>query len=299
MTTIFNAAGSNRPNPFSTILTSLSAPDTSASALDSISGQVIKTVTNSPDPATALWQLWDAFFIPIATSPSTHVPSLALLSALRARDPTLPTNVEPNSDAALSLRSHIDDSEGKLHWSALPRFGWQWRDFHDILEANRQWHDREGYFATFVQFLATFLEETKGKNEVHPINVFYACSNILERKGPEEEKVGEEDEAKFSPGELWKMDVRVAATWVKHGGWALWEADQGELRGHCPAALDWETELWPRKDGLTRERWVLWAARLRGLGVEGVFDEELTTLVNEAAAVVEGLLGETPTAPTW
>ncbi|KAK0719219.1 hypothetical protein B0H67DRAFT_572694 [Lasiosphaeris hirsuta] len=293
MTCIFKDPGSEPPNPFSTILTSLYVPDTPSSALDAIAAQLVQTVADSANPATALWQLWDALFIPIATFRSAHLPSLALLSALRAQAPTLPANVAPNSDAALSLSSHTDESDGKLHWSKLPRFAWQWRDFHDILEANRESRSEEGYFVNFVEFSANFLNETEGKEQVHPINVFYACRNILESKGPEGGGVDEEDEKdKLSTGELWELDLRIVATWVKYGAWTLWEADQHELREEYAATLDWETELWPKKDGLTRERWVLWAERLRGLGAEGVFNEELKSLVNEAIDVIEGLLKE-------
>lgn len=43
--------------------------------------------------------------------------------------------------------------------------------------------------------------------------------------------------------QVWAFDVRVAATWIRDGGLALWEADYEELRRHWATALDDETEL--------------------------------------------------------
>jgi hypothetical protein len=71
----------------------------------------------------------------------------------------------------------------------------------------------------------------------------------------------------------------------------LWETDVEELRKHYAAALGQKTELWPRTDGLTRERWELWGKRLRELGAEeGGLDGETRAVVREAAEVVDGLL---------
>lgn len=94
------------------------------------------------------------------------------------------------------------------------------------------------------------------------------------------------------PEQLWALDVRVAATWMRDGGRALWEADYEELRRHWAAALNDKTELWPREYGLTRERWVLWGERLRALSIEGSLDEETQAVVTEAADVVSAILEE-------
>ncbi|KAK0658055.1 hypothetical protein B0T16DRAFT_341066 [Cercophora newfieldiana] len=299
MTTLFDAPGTSPPNPFSTLIAplNLSSEETnpSPSALASVAAQITHAVTTSTNPATSLWELWDAIFIPTATSRATHIPTLALLSAIRAQPPSLPSNVDWNDDAVRELKSHVDETDGKLHWETLPKFGWSWRDFHDILEANREW--KAGWqgasFPTFVEFSALLLQERGEKGEVHPINVFYACSNILktrETSGDEKKEDQEKDERKLTPEEVRAIDVRVVATWLKFGGRVLWEADQAELRKHFGAALDWERDLWPKKDGLTRERWAFWAERLWGLGEDERFDEQLRTLVKEAAEVIEGLL---------
>lgn len=76
------------------------------------------------------------------------------------------------------------------------------------------------------------------------------------------------------------------------GGPALWEADYEGLRQHWAAALDEKTELWPREEGLTRERWLFWGNRLRALSTEGTLDKETVAVVIEAAEVVSLLVGD-------
>ncbi|KAK3316606.1 hypothetical protein B0H66DRAFT_561720 [Apodospora peruviana] len=316
MSTIFDVPGTNPPNPFSAPIQSIlgttglpSEDDLSAQQLGKAAADLVTTVTASPDPANALWQLWDAFFIAVATSAS-YRSHLALLDALRAQPPTQPTNVTPGSDAERQLRSYTSDDGGKLlDWSALPRFSAQWRDFHDILEAYRDWDGVRGgasssessspklssrpdeYFSRFCAFSAALVKATNGKGGVHPINVFYACRNVLERGTHQTHE--QPRPHRMKPEEVWPLDIRVAATWVRDGGRALWETDKEELRRHWAVPLDSKTELWPKGDGLTQERWRLWADRLRSLGAEdGTLDEETRAVVTEAAAVVEGLLGE-------
>ena len=89
------------------------------------------------------------------------------------------------------------------------------------------------------------------------------------------------------------MDVRVAATWMRDGGRALFEASAEDLRRHSAAALDDETDYWPRTDGPVRDRWRLWAERLHALSMKTRFEEETRKAVKEAAEVVEDILGET------
>ncbi|KAK4444713.1 hypothetical protein QBC34DRAFT_359484 [Podospora aff. communis PSN243] len=299
MTTIFEPAGSSPPNPFSAILAPFHTsatnpnPDLSPSTLTPLAANLTNAVTTSRNPASALWQLWDAIFIPCAKSPASHTPTLALLRAIRAQPPSLPDpqRTEAGTDAANELSSHTD-AEGKLVWAKLPRFGWSWRDFHDILEANREWkHRGEGrYFTNFVEFSARFLQEVGAKGEIGPIFVFYACAGTLEQGNPPKPKEGKGNERKFSEWEVWEMDVKAVGLWVKYGGEVLWGVDREELRRGSEAVLEAERELWPRRDGLVRERWVLWAERLRGLGREEGLGEETRGVVNEAAEVVEGLL---------
>ena len=142
MTTILDAPGSNASDPFSTLIQALLTSNNFASTpaptteLSVTVVDLITKVNTSRDPAHALWELWDAFFKAVVNLASSHAPYLALLDALRAQPPTQPSNVRAGSDAERQLRSY-SQADGKLHWSALPRFGAQWRDVHDILEAWR------------------------------------------------------------------------------------------------------------------------------------------------------------------
>ncbi|KAJ5206154.1 hypothetical protein N7491_003226 [Penicillium cf. griseofulvum] len=77
---------------------------------------------------------------------------------------------------------------------------------------------------------------------------------------------------------------------MRDGGRALWKTDYDELRRHWAAALDDPTELWPREEGLTRQRWGLWEERLRTLSTKEVFNEETRVVVTEAAEVVNSIL---------
>lgn len=311
MTTILDVPGSNPLNPFTmpiqALLTNLSpAP---APAVDETAANLVSSITTSQDPGHALWMLWDAFFRAVATSSAPHDTHLALLDALRAQPPTQPKNVPSRSAAERRLRSYTA-ADGRLHWRALPRFSTQWRDVHDILEAWRDWDGvRESnateistagsligsvdmYFLRFCGFSAALLKETKGKGEVHPVWVFYACRNGLEsqRPGPQS---GRPKAHRMTLEQMWVLDVRIAAIWMRDGGRALWEADYEELRQHWAATLDDKTELWPREDGLVRERWRFWGDRLWALRSEGILDEKTEAVIVEAAEVVNRILGET------
>ncbi|KAF2680939.1 hypothetical protein K458DRAFT_421264 [Lentithecium fluviatile CBS 122367] len=308
MTTIFDVPGSGTPNPFSTSIQDLlhSASTSSAPTPDETAARLVLTITTSSDPSHALWQLWDAFFIAVATSTS-HAPFLALLKALRVQPPTQPSNVAAGSNAENQLRSYVQD-DGKLHWSKLPRFSSQWRDVHDILKVWRDWDgvrtssagadatpdslasSGDVYYLHFCVFSAELLKMTKGKGEVHPVWVFYACRDVLESEGPQSYQPKAH---RMTPEQVWALDVRVAATWMRVGGRTLWETNQEELRRHWAAALDERTVLWPRVDGLTQERWQLWGERLQALGTdEKTLDTETRAVAAEAAQVVEGFLKE-------
>lgn len=299
MTTILDVPGTNPLNPFSAPIQALLTSSNYSSCLDETAAQLVTTVTTSSRPGHALWELWDAFFTAVATCTTSHAPHLVLLDTLREQPPTQPKNV-------LFLGSYTQADE-KLHWSALPRFRAQWRDVHDVLEAWRDWDGvrvsgagdtstttstlssrGDEYYLRFCIFSAALLKATNGKGEVHPIWVFYACRTVLERDGPQPRQPKEH---KMSVEQVWALDVRVAATWMRDGGRALWETDCEALRLHYAAALDDKTELWPREDGLTRDRWGLWGNKLRALSTEeGKLDEETRIMVTEAAEVIEGLL---------
>ncbi|KAF7157476.1 hypothetical protein CNMCM5623_001737 [Aspergillus felis] len=304
MTTILDIPGTKPPNPFTTAIQALLLSTNPSSTPGETADHITTAVTTSPDPAHALWQLWDAFFTAVATS-TTHNPHLALLDALRAHPPTQPTNVRAGSDAQRNLRSYTSP-DGKLNWESLPRFSAQWRDVHDILEAWRDWDGvRDStspattttvisgaeYFLHFCTFSAALLKATNGKGGVHPVWVFYACHDVLECERLDRD--GQPKPHRMPPEEVWTLDVRVAATWVRDGARALWEVDGEDLRRHWRAALDEKTELWPREDGLTRERWQLWERRLRELSAErALLHGETRAVVAEAADVVSGLLKE-------
>lgn len=200
MTTMLDVSGSNPPNPFSrsiqAFLTSRNhfhfpTPTPAETAAD-----LVNSVATSSDPAHALWELWDAFFTAAATFSTSHDPHLALLDALHAHPPT-----QLNVRARSNTSSYIE-ADGKLHWQTLPRFSAQWRDVHDILEAWRDWDgvldsgagnstiskfSSSGgeYFLRFCVFSAAVLKASKGKGNVHPTWVFFACCDALERDGPQ------------------------------------------------------------------------------------------------------------------
>jgi len=306
MTTILDAPGSNASNPFSTpVQAFLTSTNFESAVVD-----LVTKVTTSRDPAHALWELWDAFFKAVVTSSTSHAPHLALLDALRAQPPTQPNNVRAGSDAEHQLRSYTQ-ADGKLHWSELPRFSAQWRDVHDILEGWRDWDgvrassagdnssastlssSGDVYYLRFCMFSAALLKATKGKGEVHPVWVFYACREGLERESAQSRT---SKAHRISSEQLWALDIRVAAIWMRDGGRTLWEMDHEELRRHWGAALDDKTELWPREDGLTSERWRLWENRLQALGTkEEILDEDTRVVVTEAANVVKAILDENST----
>lgn len=85
------------------------------------------------------------------------------------------------------------------------------------------------YFLRLFLFSAALLKATKGKGNVHLIWVFFACRDVLERNGP---RFRPPKAHKMSLEQLWALDIRVAATWMRNGGRASWEADYEELRRH-------------------------------------------------------------------
>ena len=91
-------------------------------------------------------------------------------------------------------------------------------------------------------------------------------------------------------GEVKEVEERVVSTWLKFGARLLWEEmKKDEFRENYRDTLEWKTELWPRTDGLTRERWQLWVGRLREMGQDGAVDDGVKKLADEAAEVA-GLL---------
>lgn len=300
MTTIFDVPGSNPPNPLAQHIQALARsndPD-----YEEIAAKLINAVTTSPDPSHTLWELWDAFFIDVAKSTDSQNYQLTLLDAIRAHPPTKPSMIRPGSDAERKLRSFTQDPDGKLHWSTLPRFSAHWRDVHDILEAWRDWdgvrdsrgqsstqHKPGEYYLNFCTFSAALLKAAHVEAEVHPVWVFYACRDVLERKSRSSHQPRAH---RLPPDQVWALDVRITAVWVRDGARALWETDYNELRQHWAAALDEKTELWPTGDGLARERWQLWRDRLRSMRTEGnSLDIETRAVVSDAADVVTNILG--------
>jgi hypothetical protein len=277
-----------------------------ASACNETAAHIVDIVSTSADPAFALCQLWNAFFLSAIASEYSYAPQLALLDALRAQPPTQPTNVVAVYKASM-LRCYTK-SDGRLHWSELPAFGWQRQDVYDALEAFRDWDSfsvsgpsesptannlgisgGETYLR-FVRFSVALLKTTIGKDHVSPIQVFYTTRNVLESKGPK----SKEDEAhRFTAEEVWSIDIEAAATWLIDGGRILWETDREDLRKHHGKSLDSPTELWPREDGLIPERWQLWEERLRVLSTEdGGLDEKVRHLAIRAADEIKSILEE-------
>lgn len=141
MTTIIDILGTSGPNPFDAPIQNLVSTQESsalAAARSETATHLIMTITTAAHPLSKLYQLWDAFFRAAIASVRTYAPHLALLDALRERPLTQPTSVVAKSNEATQLIQYTK-ADGKLHWSELPGFGWQWRDVHDVLEAHRDW----------------------------------------------------------------------------------------------------------------------------------------------------------------
>lgn len=129
--------------------------------------------------------------------------------------------------------------------------------------------------------------------QVHPVQVFHTCRNVLESKGSEPRK---EEAHRLTAKELWALDIQAAATWLLDGGCALWETDYNYFRKHWAETLDWKTERWPREDSLTPERWQLWEERLRALSKEDKsLDNKIRAMAMEAADVIKSILEEKST----
>jgi hypothetical protein len=278
-----------------------------ASVYNETAAYIVDIVNTSADPAFALSQLWNAFFLSAIASEYPYAPQLALLEALRAQPPTQPTNVAARSNEASMLRPYTK-SDGQLHWPELPAFGWQRQDVYDALEAFRDWDsfpvsgpsesptanslDISGgeTYLRFVCFSVALLKTTIGKDYVFPIQVFYTTRNVLESKGP---KPKEEEPHRFTAEEVWSIDIEAAATWLIDAGRILWETDREDLRKLYGRSLDLPTELWPREDGLIPERWQLWEERLRALSTEdGGLDEKVRNLAIRAADEIKSVLEE-------
>jgi hypothetical protein len=309
--TALNVLGTGPPNefvvPIQALFTSTHGSAALASACSKTAADLVSIVTTSANPAEELWRLWEAFFLGAIASESPYVPQLALLDALRAQSPTKPTNVRAGSLQENQLNGYTE-SDGQLHWLKLPRFSNQWRDVYDALEAYRDWDSVHAsgpsddpaadglgisggeYFLRFCRFSAALLKSTHGESEVYPMQVFYTTRNVLETKGPKPKK---EEAHRLTAEQLWSLDICAATTWLIDGARVLWEADQAFLREYYGRSLNFKTELWPREDGLTAERWQLWEERLRALSTEDdVLDEEVRAGAIRAADEIKSILEE-------
>lgn len=244
MTTILAIPNTTPRSPFAepieAFLDQTNAPN--AVIAKDTAAHIVETVSASSDPSNALWQLWDAFFDAVVSSTDYTAP-LALLRAIQEHTPTRPTSVG-SREAKQSLRIYTDSTDGSLDWSSFPRFSAIWRDVHDILESRRDWDGvreagEEGHhtasslpmtgtecFVRFVTFSADMFDKT-GSQFINPMNVFYACKNVLERKSPE---VRPKKAHRMSAERVRALDVRVVAIWICGGGRALWEMDEGKMR---------------------------------------------------------------------
>lgn len=321
MTSVFNEPGTTATplNPFlqpilTYLVSSADCPDVGTPE------HLVATVTSSPDPLNALWQLWDAFFTTVLCAdplPLRYVPHLAFLKALSAHPPTEPKNVPAGSYAARHLRWYTQ-ADGKFHWSTeLPRFHALWRDAHDSLEGWRRLKatassaeavavtttlsnsnggalpDHAQCYLRFCAFSAALLKASEKRCvKGQPMQVFFACLRVLEHERP-----GGQEHAgpyRISSEQVWASDICAAATWMQDGGPSLWNADEQKLRETWAAALDEPTELYQREDGLTRDRWQLWAKRFQELSTDNQgLIAETRAMVSGAAEVVKNLLSGT------
>ena len=262
--------------------------------------QIIDTIATSYDAGQAIWELWDAFFIAVTSGPPPYDSHIALLDAIRAQPPSKPKVLRLCDGAK---------HDGQLHWSELPGFDMYWWDAHDILHGRRNWDGTresgtEGdpvgsklsisgdqLYLRMCIFSAALMKHGRKTGMGYPMTVFHACRDGLERVHEAPPEL-ESNTHSIPLEQVRALDVRVAAIWLRDGGWALWKQDHKELRKHFAAALDDDvSELWPKDDGLTPERWGLWEKRLWDLSTdEDRLDEETRAVVKEAYEVVKGIL---------
>ncbi|KAK2589636.1 hypothetical protein QQS21_012686 [Conoideocrella luteorostrata] len=293
MSTIFDVPGRNPPNPFVSDIETFLASARDDAAAGKTASRLVSAVTASSDPKKILWMFWDAFFISVATFSSSHITHQALLEAIQAQQATTPINPGTKSDGGRRHSRGVGD-DGKFHWQELPNFGRQWRDVHDTLEAWRDWdgiwdsdkgnisslkNSPGGYYLQFCIFSAALLKAGIQKGASPSIWVFYACRNVLEYRGP---RPGHQRPHRISSQQLWDLDVRVTA-----------DVDSGELRLEWADTLDEPTDLWPRKEGLTWESWLLWRDRLQDLAKDAEnLGEKTRVIAADAVAVVNKLFGD-------
>lgn len=301
MTSILDAPCASPPNCFSQLMHDVCASTDSSSTIEETAKSIVTAVKTSKAPGNTLWQVWDAFFKAVVESYSNHAQLLALLAALH-KQPSI--SLSPGSTAARSLRSHTE-ADGKLRWAMLPGFGTQWYDTNSLLE---EWRDWDGvrvstgnkpsvtstssssatdFYLRFIKFSTAALNMAGMEHQIHPINIFYACKNVLECKSV---KSSETRPDRLSSEQKRALDIRVAATWLRDGGRHLAAMGPAELRQHWAAALDEKTEFWPREDGLTWERWKLWMERLIALRAgEELLDEETRGIAAQAVDVIRDI----------
>ena len=299
MTTILDIPGTTPPNRFFSLvqeaLTSRDCPLLFGHSVE----KIIDGVAASYDADQAVWELWDTFFNAVVFCPPPYDSHLALLDVIRARPPTKPRVLRLCRDT---------EQDGRLYWSTLPSFVWYWRDTHDTLQQWRNWDGirdpdpekgisgsqlsvpGDQLYLRMCIFSAELMNHGGQRGLTDPMMVFRACRDELERKY-EAPPMLEKKTNIISLEQVRALDIRIAAMWLRDGGWALWNADHAKLREHWGPAMDDPTELWPREDGLTPERWGLWEKRLWDLSTdENSLDEETRAVVKEAYEVVEGIL---------
>ena len=286
MTTMLDTAGNAPPQTFVPAIQAVTADPfrTSDAAAD-----IARTVLAAANPATALWELWDAFFMRVATAPATHGALRALLDALRA----LPAAALPTDAARQDLCDHCSP-DGKLDWAHLPRFDWQWRDAHDALQASRDDRARDvgAKFLCFCTFSAALV--AGGTDEVQAVWAFFACREALEREGPrhweEESQRPFAPKERLRPEELWALDVGVAAAWMREAGPILVRRVGEGFGEYWARGVAQKTDLWQERSGFVEGRWKLWVERFESLSAETRFDEETRAAAKEAAQTARGLL---------
>ncbi|THY31799.1 hypothetical protein D6D01_02790 [Aureobasidium pullulans] len=295
MTSILDIPGDNPPKPFLVTFSSVFT-STSLGALDEIADQIVETVTVSSDPNTKPCELWDAFFTTVVTHPNSLSALLIFLGHLKTQSPATPANVRLGSNIGSYLRSHLQ-RDGRIYWSLLPGYHSQWRETYDILEA---WRDWDGVRASgapsldypvamyFLRFCDSSAAESKATDAERQgaltMCVFNACRDVLERSEAKPQQAGPH---RTSSDQLWALDVRVTATWLRDGAQTLWETDSEAL--HCSTRGG--NGIVAAKHGLTKERWRLWLDEIRSLATDREhFDQMTRVIIAEAADVVGELL---------
>lgn len=266
----------------------------STTTVEATARLIVDNITNAHHPVTKRHRFWDIFFAGVIFSDRSHELCVDLLLKIRAH---------PSTTAKRILHGCAESKQ--LHWKTLPDFHVHWRELYDRLYSRRDRLPEMGDgsengipsgfpsktncndYLRFVEFSAKALRWHVG--HIHPYHVFAACRDVLEQEGP---KIREEQEDRLTSEDLWVLDVTATSSWVIFAAGTRFEMNSEMLRSQYEDELDAEQELWPRTDGLTRDRWLFWDGRFRGIAQYTAIGESSTEIMAVRKAIVKEVVIE-------